>query len=372
MGLFAVSLFAWTEAARGRRRAIYLPLLAVAVAASMWTHYYAAFTVAVLGLGEVVRQVSQRRIDWPMWIAFGAAILLTLPLLPLLRVATEQSAYFWAQAERTSLREAYGFLLPELIAWLFSIWGAIVVGVLVVYVARAGWRWRRATGTRTGSASGSPSWVMPVHEIVAFTGAALIPAVMWLVAYVADRPFSPRYTLPAVVGVALCVPLALRWARPRGSIAELILCAALVLSLGKMVAESITARSAKPANPVEQRPMLAATLSSHGRVVASGSLTFLQLWYYAPPMQRMRLLYIADPAIARHFTGSDTFDRGYLALSKWTAVPVEEYGPFVSRTAEFTVYALGSGWLLEKLREDGATVQLVGTEPGGRLYRVSH
>jgi hypothetical protein len=365
IGFFALSLFAWTEAARGRRRPIHLPLLAAAFAASIWSHYYAVLTVAAVCLGEVVRQAVQRRIDWPMWTAIAAAGLMTLPLAGLLQVAAEHSASnFWTQSDGTTVQQIYWFLLRRLGVALYNLWGAAVIVALLASIAASAWRRKEPV------AQWAARQPWPLHEVVAFTAAASVPAALLIVANLSGRPFTERYSLPGVVGVALLLPLLLRWITPRGSLAEVVLCAALLADLGGAVATSWRTRLAQPADPVAQRPLLAGALTASSPLAASGSLTFLQFWYYAPPAQRDRFVYLADRLAARQWTGSDTFDRGYLALARWTPVPVKGYAKFVEQHAEFRVYAAGSGWLLDKLHEDGLREELLASEPGGRLFRI--
>jgi hypothetical protein len=43
-------------------------------------HYYAVLIAAPIAVGEIVRQVLRRRIDWKPWIALVAAGVLWLPL----------------------------------------------------------------------------------------------------------------------------------------------------------------------------------------------------------------------------------------------------------------------------------------------------
>ena len=97
---------------------------------------------------------------------------------------------------------------------------------------------------------------------------------------------------------------------------------------------------------------------------------FLQLWYYTPPALRGRLWYLADPDAAIRHTGSDTIDRGLLALARWTPVNVADYASFVGKHPKFRVYAAGSGWLLDQWRIDGGVAVEVGAEPGARLLDV--
>jgi hypothetical protein len=291
---------------------------------------------------------------------------MTLPLAGLLRVAAEHSANnFWTQTEPTTLKQVYWFLLRRLGVALYNAWGAAVILALIGSIAVNVRRRKEPVGRST------PRRTLLVHEVVAFAAAALLPAVLLIVADFTGRPFTERYSLPGVVGVALLLPLLLRWITPRGSLAEVILCAALVVDLGAAVLTSYRARLAQPADPVAQRPLLAGALKGPSPLVASGSLTFLQFWYYTPPAQRDRLVYLADQLAARQWTGSDTFDRGYLALARWTSVPVQDYTKFVQNHAEFRVYAGGSGWLLDKLHEDGLREELLASEPGGRLFRIA-
>jgi hypothetical protein len=51
-------------------------------------------------------------------------------------------------------------------------------------------------------------------------------------------------------------------------------------------------------------------------------------------------------------------------------VPIEPYDRFIAGHREFRVHEAGSGWLLRKLEEMGATRTDLGRGPGERLYLV--
>jgi hypothetical protein len=53
-------------------------------------------------------------------------------------------------------------------------------------------------------------------------------------------------------------------------------------------------------------------------VVDHGGVVYLDLWYYAPAGGGERAVYLADPAAELAFDRTDTVDRGYLALGRWT------------------------------------------------------
>ncbi len=83
------------------------------------------------------------------------------------------------------------------------------------------------------------------------------------------------------------------------------------------------------------------------------------------------MVYLADPPEALRLSGSDTIDRGYVALSRWTSVPIEPYESFVARHTGFRVYEAGSGWLLAKLEASGAGIEEIGRDPAGKLFQVT-
>lgn len=365
LGLFTVALFAWAEASRGHRRRLWIPVCGASLGLAVWAHYYAAFGFLVIGAGELVRTIRTRQPDAAMLAALVAGSVLTLPLVPLILVATEQAPRFWARATDEDLASVYRFLFQPLTALMWSRLG----GLLLLALA-----WTALTARHRRRPAPAPAAAAPVmdalllHEVVALVLTAAAPVIMLVMARATGAPFVPRYTLIAVVGVAVGLPLLVRRLARRGSLAEVVLLGVLAAPLVQAV--STTTRPGLPPDPFAGRPQLAAALQRSPPVVASGSLTYLQLWYYAPPGERSSLVYLADPDAALRITGSDTFDRGYLALARWTAVPVQPYAGFLSAHPQFTVYAAGSGWLLTRLEEDHAAVALSATEPGGRVFSV--
>jgi hypothetical protein len=63
MGLAALAWLAWTEAARGHRRRMYLPVLTFALAAGLWNHYFAILVYAPIVAGELARIIRARHVD---------------------------------------------------------------------------------------------------------------------------------------------------------------------------------------------------------------------------------------------------------------------------------------------------------------------
>jgi hypothetical protein len=82
-------------------------------------------------------------------------------------------------------------------------------------------------------------------------------------------------------------------------------------------------------------------------------------------------MYLDDPVAAPQKIGSDTVDRNYLALSRWSAVSVRDYRTFVAGHGTFRVYTLGTGWLIKRLQTTGALLEETGHEGDARLFRVT-
>jgi hypothetical protein len=183
--------------------------------------------------------------------------------------------------------------------------------------------------------------------------------------------FTPRFVLLAVVGFALVVPIAVSratWSQP---LSGLVLTGVLAFSFGQYAYDWLRPGHLVFHDPVRERPLLMARLAGPRPVVVTSGLWYLQLWYYAPPQVRGNLLYLVDEQSELRYTGTDTLDRGYLTLRGWAPINVENYATFVAAHHEFEVYAMGSGWLLDQLRADGATIHGDGNEQGIAFYRVN-
>jgi hypothetical protein len=352
MMLFALALFAWTEAASGRKRRLNLAVLAVALAAGVWNHYYAVLAYLPVAVGEFTRTLRTRRLDSGIVAAIILSILLASPMVALLGVPSHQSPTFWSPASTRHFSEAYYFLVEPMLDARF-----LIATVLIIALAAVGY------ASRTDQKGEKPA--LPAHEIAAVLAALLFPVAGVLLGLVVTGVFVPRYILPGVVGLSIAVAYGLWYLSHEAKLVSLVLPAVFVLSL----AELLLPVTRLP-HPVDSRPALVASLKTPGPTAVSGGLTYLQLWFYAPPQIKSRLMYIADPELARRYTGSDTIDLGFQALARWTPVNVASWNAFTERNSEFRVYAFGSGWLVEQLRDSGASFEEVDVDASATLYKV--
>ena len=349
----AASLWFWLEAAADRRRRMNLGLLSVTLAAGLWTHYFFVLVVAALIAGEVTRSVRDRRVDWPVWAAMSAAGLTWLPIVAIAAKASQQAPTFWARASLADIRPAYVFLLHE--ALDVTVIAAVVTGIVASRIVR-------------GSRQKAP--VVPVHESVAFLAMAALPVGGVLLGTLVTGVFSDHYALAAVVGIATGPPLLIWLLGGRKSLAILPLLALLVYRYGAEA--TLKWPDAAVTSPISGRSILTEELAEPAAapVAVSGGLSFLQLWYYAAPVMRPQLIFLASPGTALQYGESDTVDRGLLALHRWSAVRVDDYESFVRSHPRFRVYAAGGGWVVQALKESGAKLHPAGRELDAILYRV--
>jgi hypothetical protein len=355
--LFAASLFAWSEAARGNRRHLYLPLLALALAASVWNHYFAVLTFAPLAVGEVMRLWEVRRPDWPMYGAFVVAGLMVLPLVPLIGAAARAAPPHWrSHGLAGQLRGAYLFLIGSLLARRFLAVAAVGIAWTLI---------RRFRGARLQQTSRA----LPLHEIAAGLTCLCLPAGAIFLG-LATGAFYFRYALPFIVGLACVIPLA-AWRLSAAVTVDLFVCFVSATVFAQLARQAVSAASLAAPDPFKSRPALTSQFQ-RGKLIVLSDVDYLQMWYYAPAEWRARVWYLADPGAALAMFGTSTMDSNLLALRKYSPVTVSDYQSFVATQPTFVVVARREGhWLLSRLEHDGARLLEIGQEMGVEMYDVS-
>ena len=359
-GAFAIALFAWTEAAAGRHTTRNWILLAVSVAAGIWAHYFFVLALVPIGLGEIVRQLRLRRFAPESWLAVLVGILLALPLWPLASAASGQRSSFWAvptwDVVRTYRHVAGAFLAYDVVIAILA-----VVGVVEI--------------TRRIRAQSWPR-VIPSHEIAAAGGCLAIPLVGMLVGHWIGV-FYVGYITFAAVGFAIVLSM-VAWALlPKNRAGGLLLAGTMVIAMLPVVNRSIPDGS-QSRDAASEFPAVVDWLRGPEPLVFSGGLKYLEIWYALPEDARPRFIYLADPEGSRRDLGHDTVELGYLALGRWSGVPVVPLREYIEAHPRFWLYVLGSrSTLTTTLRDMGAQLIEHGrTQHGpnlsgrGTLYEV--
>lgn len=335
-----LALLAWQAATERSSRFWALPGLALSIAAALFCHYYAALLYLPLAGGEMVRQYHNRKIDWGIWAAFaagGAPILWRIStIVGVVKGFThtwavpypEQAIEFW----ESGLQHASGFL-------------TVLVALLALSIIQS---------RKKPDAAGSAIPPLVDHELAAGVLFLAIPMAAVAAALLVTHMFTMRYALIALAGFSFLAPMVAAHMLRGRALPGFLMTAALGMGFAYSSMEIPPSR-----NPFDGEPLLREALQQGPVAVPDGQL-FLQMWHYAPEPLKSRLLFLADNQAALKYMGFDTIDGGIRDLRPWSSVQVVEYRSFARPGREFLVYqnTLRPGWLISKVVDEGATVEL--------------
>ena len=355
LGLFALAIYGWSEAARGRQPVKHLALMAAALAAGVWTHYYFVFAFVPIAAAELTRQLVTRRFDAAPWTAFTLAGALTMPLASLARVAGAQRSTFWARSDMIGVGDLYSFFFGGVAPYRLVF--AAIGGVAMLEIVR------RSRTRRWPRRLSAPDLVLCLMCLA-------VPAIAVLLGSF-TQVFTDRYVVFGAAGLALALPLLVWSVLPPEGIGDWLAASVLAASFVALSAQVIEGRRPPP-NQLRDRPFLVDLLKGSLPVAMTGGVAYLEMWWYASDEMRPHAIYLADPAGQRRDTMTDTVDRNYLALGRWSPVPIVRITDFMKTHKHFWLYSFGNNWAERSLRLAGATLREWGRESpaAGILYEV--
>jgi hypothetical protein len=363
-GFTGMAVLAWLKATEDRQRAVFLPLLAVSLAAAVSSHYYAALILIPLAAGEWVRTRALGRIDMPVWIAFAFTFLPVVVFLPIILRAHEYSAHFWALPLWSDAVYFYtgqvGLSAVPLLAFLAA---ALIFGF-----GRRGWRTTNLTlGVSLHERGPLTTWQATVFYLL-----AALPVVVMLTAKVVTHGFSPRYAIGSIIGIATLVAYLLSRAAPRALTAMVAAVLCLII-YGVEIRLYHAAFAEQRANLIDSARVLS---SSGDAQIALMDITVMhQLSYYAPRELATRVNYVADPDKSVEYLNQDTVDRGLLDLRPWFPLKVIRAKTFLSENPRFLAYGEATGgwsWLTYDLPKWGETRLIERVDKQLTLFSVDH
>ena len=354
LGLCGIAVLCWQTAAEGRKRRLVLPVLALSLAAAMYSHYYGFLILVPLGGAELWRDARRRMVDWPIWGALVAGGLIGAVLcFPLLEGTRRFRGHPWAVPELHALLDFYPSEMTAM----------VTVAVLFLMLL-AGWWLIRRTHT-LGDADVMHD--IPGYEIVMAALFLALPVLGFAAAELVTHMFSARYFIWAITGIVLLsVFMIAVWSRGSRTVGILLL-AATALPAAFEMAHHL------PNTPViDSQPLLRQALEQ-GPVVMDEGIQFFEQWYYLPPDLKSRVSYVADPESDARWTQHDTIDVGMLELRKWFGMPILYYNEVAVPGTSFRIYHEGSGptWLPNRLLSDGARIEMLATSGDRSILRVT-
>ena len=340
----------WQHATYVRFRKLSVLGFAASLSAAVCSHYYAVFVFVPLGVGEFVRSIDRRQIDWPIWVAMMGALSPLLFMAPLIQQARTYSQGFWARPSLQSIPDAYSVLLmpTPLLALVVLILSGIYSLTLSVGL--------RPQATARYS-------LVPFHEVAVAVGFAALPVIAILATMMTTGAFTFRYALPAVLGISVLVAVSvarLFQGHVFLGIAILFLSCA---GFGMLSARNLQGTPEASLGKIYE--LIGREHITNLPVVISDAHSFMMLSQYAPRELSSRLVYLADPQASLRHLGYDTIDRGILDLRPWFGFHIEEYGRYLEAQPRFFVYVSGGklgglNWLLTELASAPYHIELRG------------
>jgi len=310
---------------------------------------------AAIGVGEIVRSIVRRKIDWRIWRALLPPALLVLAYIPLMRNAQSAIAPPAFRASGRSLALIYPLILMALGPFLL----VMLLGVLIM--------------PRPKDAV-PPRRLIHPHEAAFGIATLLVPALLILYFIGAGGAFAPRYASGVVLGVSLALTTLVAYKAgraPRVGVVAAVLVLARFLLSGSSLAPAV--------------PSLAAISTEYRSIradlpfVAANGFTFLEMDRREPPGFVRRLYYLTDRAAAFRYSRTNVFN-GMAELPRWFPIraSVLPYAAFVKDQRCFLVLSTPgypADWLLAKLSDDGAEIRLLAemktSYRDGSLYQVT-
>ncbi len=348
VGATAGSILCWQAAADGTARYWTVPLLWATATLAVSVSYFGTFILIPLGVAEVIRWCINHKADLAMWSALALAAIPLAVEYPIIRSLRGSWQVFWAPVTPLgSLGEFYLILLEP--AWMIGV-GLFLTGLALLF---------RQNDTSTQK----PLVAQSAPELALVISFAALP-VLYVVAGLRTGAFVPRYAIVGVIGIALGA--AYLAARDRTVATVCVLLAAAQFAL----LERWQFRFREMPKAIH----LSREISSESwPIVMSGPNEFLETTFYAPAELATRLTYIAEPALALRYVKTDSVDLTHERLARVAQLNIRRYAAFVASNPRFFVIQRKGepfGWLLNKLRDDGALITLREFNGNEVLYDV--
>jgi hypothetical protein len=356
----AAAFHFWAANPNGRSRIRGAALL-VALTVGVWSHYYGAFTILSLALGEAVRWRRNPGSGRANRLALGAAAL-NLPLVYLYarQVSGDLIATFWARpGSLFSVLETYQRLTGTAVL--------VIAIFVVVSLAR-----QTATDVPATRADG-----LDRAERTAAGALVLVVPAMWLLASLATHAFHYKYALHSLVGWAMVFGFGLQ-RLPGFDRRMAIGCAASLFVLAGQLGDQNVGGAQRPSIRVLKE--LCALASALGNehpglpVVFQSPFEYMGCYQYSTePLLRsqMRLLVGQGPGV---HAGSETIERALFRLARFrslSSITFDELGT-VDRFLLLWNTQLTNERLAGFLAENPRTLQLVSWYGSGAgLYLAS-
>jgi len=367
LGFTGLALLCWQQAGEQRGRVLAIGGLFLSLAGAICSHYYAAFLWIPFGLAELTRGWVRKRIDVPVWLALLLSPFPVLLFLPGIRAARAiYLSAFWARPYLGLVAITYDDLLRPAITPVLE--GAILCILLAAFL-------------RPAAAPQAPPQQPPLPDLVLAASLALLPVLAFPFTFPMGS-YEPRFFLPLVAGVVILLTLSVA----RVVRGNLLIGTVLFLFLGAtFVIDALMTVRLQMANngglrtplgqPLQNSDWMRELESSALPIVASPSLWFPQLQYYAPDGVRSRIYYLADENLSAQYNGQTSLETNLRLYSARGMIPrVVRPADFLSSNPRFLLCVEENlpspAWIVSALLHRQAALRLNLQSGPYRIYEV--
>jgi Dolichyl-phosphate-mannose-protein mannosyltransferase len=354
LGCFGIMLLCWDHATQTvgsvRMRRWWLAGLVAGEIGMLLSHVYAPLWIALFFAAEAMWSYQKRHIDWSLWAALILPMTVCVSYLPLI---DNVSQGVFPPEFQGSFSKASWFYVRA----LFQIMPPLLVGGLTAFAIAA---WRRKTGAES-ELSASDTNRIPAPELVLLLCSLAPPAVLNAIAVREHIAFYDRHAFLTTFTVVILLLLFIAYESRANRLSGL---AAAVITLGFTV--FLPARNLVPHAAASDPAILRTDFE---RVlpdlpfVTNSVFTYLEMDHYEGEAFVKRLYYLADPGLSIKYKQSNLTE-GVPLMKQYFPIRanVSSYAEFVKTHRHFLVWGEMdfNGWLLHKLKDDGARLIEIG------------
>jgi hypothetical protein len=361
LGFSALALLAWQRAAEDEKRLFWLVLITAGLSGALLCHPFAVMLAIPFALGEIVRSLQRRRIDWPIWIAYAVSAPITIIYFSLL----EPMKHIDMRGTQPGL-SIFGTFYMQVFS---SAVAPLILAGTCTYLLSA----------KKSVPEQAPISIFPAHELAALLGFALAPVVLLLcIVESTSMVYSARYGIYTVIGVAgLVSSLLYRTLSGNVRSAAILFTALFVWFVAARGREALSGSSDPAARYRDDHAMVFKAAADGRPVLINDQITFLESEFYLPAEQADRVYYASfDPQLRRRYPWQDMGDQLLEIHARFIHLNthVEPWRKLSARYSQFVVHIdnerqclydtlLGEGWKLTMIAHSGGESLYVADRP---------
>ena len=342
-------------------------------AAGMWlglafaicAHIFAIFLIVPFALAQIMADRERKRINVPVWTAL---VLFPLGILPVLHGELVAShafrSSFFSKPSPAMLQSTYKSFFSQPYEACIAL---LLFAVFALLFYRAG-----AASEQQAAQRGLTRPEIAFAAALSFMPLYVVPAAMLLGVY------REPYSLPALIGIVICVIAAVAELSHRQIALAAALFVSLLLAVCAKTASMVHLRTlAHPqrvheniARAYDLQPWVQLAASSPLPVVMANPNSYTQARFYLPEAIQHRLWYITDLALIRRYPESSSTQISIIRTGKFVFLPSMAWEDFAARYPHFLLVNSSpeDAWLpgfLAQQPRDHIKIELLGPDFSG-------